>query len=73
MENLTGTNGVVGGKIYMVEIHGRKIDSYRVLAETPTHFIFSISNDASVEVFETAKKDIVGIFEVKDWVNTQTS
>ncbi|AGK53967.1 hypothetical protein B1NLA3E_11065 [Bacillus sp. 1NLA3E] len=69
MKNLANTKAVLAGKIYMIEIQDGKLDSFRVLTETPTHYIFSVSSDESVEVFEMAKKDIVGIYEVKDWVN----
>ncbi|MGJ7922648.1 hypothetical protein [Neobacillus sp. LXY-4] len=71
MRNLALTNEVISGKVYMVKLAGSEIDSFRVLTETPTHYIFSFSNDESVEVFEKAKKDIVGIYEVKEWVDTE--
>jgi hypothetical protein len=71
MKNLMLTNEIVTGKIYMVETLDGKVDPLRVLAETATHFIFTLTNDDSVEVFEKAKTDISGIFEVKEWVKAQ--
>ena len=51
----------------MVEMNDGEISSFRVLSETPTHYIFSYSTDETVEVFEKAKHEVNGIFEVREW------
>lgn len=71
LKNLADTLDFVTGKIYMVEVQDGNVERYRVLAETPTHFIFYKGNDDSVDVIEKAKNEIVGIYEVKDWVDSQ--
>ncbi|WP_040208989.1 BRCT domain-containing protein [Neobacillus jeddahensis] len=71
MKNLVSTNEVVIGKVYMVEMQDGEISSFRVLNETPTHFIFSYSTNETVDVFEKAKKDVFGIFEVREWWDTK--
>jgi hypothetical protein len=73
MKNIALSNAIISGKVYMVETKDGMTDSYRVITETPTHFIFSFSNEESVEVFEKAKKEIAGIYEVKEWLNSQPS
>lgn len=67
MKNLAAVNGVISGKVYMVEMTDGEISSFRVLNETPTHFIFAYSTNETVEVFEKAKKEVIGIFEVREW------
>lgn len=71
MKNLAFTNEVQNGKVYMVEMQDGEISSFRILSETPTHYIFSYSTDETVEVFEKAKKELIGIFEVRDWWDTK--
>jgi uncharacterized membrane-anchored protein len=71
MRNLAAANDVVSGKVYMVEMKDGEISSFRVLSETPTHYIFSYSTDESVEVFEKAKNEVIGIFEVREWWDNQ--
>ncbi|WP_318503091.1 hypothetical protein [Bacillus sp. T3] len=71
LENLAHTLEFVSGKIYMVEAQDGTVERYRVLAETPSHFIFYKGNDENVDVIEKAKNEIVGIYEVKDWVDSQ--
>lgn len=73
LKNLAHTNTFVSGKIYMVEAKDGNVERYRVLAETPTHFIFYKGDGDNVDVIEKAKKDIVGIYEVKDWVDSRES
>jgi hypothetical protein len=67
LKNLAAVNGVISGKVYMVEMTDGEISSFRVLNETPTHFIFAYSTNETVEVFEKAKKEVIGIFEVREW------
>ena len=71
MKNLMVDHELLTGIVYMVETNDGKLDSFRVLTETPTHYIFSFSNDDSVEVFEKAKKEIRAIYDVKEWVSSQ--
>lgn len=71
MENLALNERVIAGKVYMVEMQSGDVESYRVISETPTHFILSFSINDSVEVFPKAKKEIIGIYEVKEWLETQ--
>lgn len=73
LKNLALTNEFISGKIYMVEAQDGNVERYRVLAETPTHFIFYKGDGDNVDVIEKAKKDIVGIYEVKDWVDSRES
>lgn len=67
MKNRLHDNHIVPGKLYMVKANGEDAQSLRILSETPTHFIFSLSNGESVEVFEKAKEQLDGIYEIKDW------
>lgn len=67
MRNLAAANDVLSGKVYMVEMKDGEISSFRVLSETPTHYFFSYSTDETVEVFEKAKNEVIGIFEVREW------
>ncbi|MEH6908746.1 hypothetical protein [Neobacillus drentensis] len=67
MRNLVAANDVLSGKVYMVEMKDGEISSFRVLSETPTHYILSYSTDETVEVFEKAKNEVSGIFEVREW------
>ncbi|WP_066254635.1 hypothetical protein [Neobacillus drentensis] len=67
MRNLAAANDVLSGKVYMVEMKDGEISSFRVLSETPTHYILSYSTDETVEVFEKAKNEVLGIFEVREW------
>lgn len=67
MKNLADANDVLTGKVYMVEMKDGEISSFRVLSETPTHYIFSYSTDETVQVFEKAKDEVIGIFEVREW------
>jgi hypothetical protein len=67
MKNLASTDVVQCGKVYMVEMQDGEISSFRVLSETPTHYIFSYSTNENVEVFEKAKNEVIGIFEVREW------
>ena len=55
----------------MVEAQNGNVERFRVLAETPSHFIFYKGNDENVDVVEKAKNEIVGIYEVKDWVDSR--
>lgn len=71
MKNLAQTNEILSGKVYMVEMEDGEITSFRVLSETPTHYIFSYSTTETVEVFEKAKKEVIGIFEVREWWDTK--
>ncbi|MCL6572654.1 MAG: hypothetical protein K6T88_13370 [Bacillus sp. (in: Bacteria)] len=67
MMNLALTDELLSGKVYMVELKDGEITSFRLLSETPTHYIFSYTTDESEEVFEKAKKEVKGIFEVREW------
>jgi hypothetical protein len=67
LKNLADANDVLTGKVYMVEMNDGEISSFRVLSETPTHYIFSYSTDETVQVFEKAKHEVIGIFEVREW------
>ncbi|WP_066062855.1 hypothetical protein [Neobacillus soli] len=67
MKNLVLTNDVLNGKVYMIEMQGGEISSFRVLNETPTHYILSYSTNETVEVFEKEKNEVIGIFEVREW------
>ncbi len=71
MKNLAAANDVLSGKVYMVEMKDGEISSFRILSETPTHYIFSYSTNETVEVFEKAKKEVIGIFEVREWWDTK--
>ncbi|WHY75165.1 hypothetical protein QNH20_13490 [Neobacillus sp. WH10] len=71
MKNLALTNEILNGKVYMVEMQDGEISSFRILSETPTHYIFSYSTNESVEVFEKSKNDVNGIFDVREWWNAQ--
>ena len=71
MRNLVAANDVLSGKVYMVEMKDGEISSFRVLSETPTHYILSYSTDETVEVFEKAKNEVSGIFEVREWWDNQ--
>ncbi|MEH7072726.1 hypothetical protein [Neobacillus drentensis] len=70
MRNLIDNNEVLTGKVYMVEMKDGEISSFRVLSETPTHYILSYSTNETVEVFEKQKSDVIGIFEVREWWDT---
>ena len=70
MKNLAAKNEVLTGNVYMVEMKDGEISSFRVLSETPTHYILSYSTNETVEVFEKAKNDVIGIFEVREWWDT---
>jgi hypothetical protein len=63
---MTAAN-IILGKIYMVEEIDGKIQTLRIINETPTHYIFSSSSNDSVEVFEMAKQEIRGIHDIKEW------
>jgi hypothetical protein len=71
MKNLAEANDVLSGTVYMVEMKDGEISSFRVLSETPTHYIFSYSTNETVEVFEKAKNEVIGIFEVREWWDTK--
>lgn len=71
MENLALTNRILTGKVYMIEMQDGEISSFRVINETPSHYIFSYTTNETVEVFEKAKNEIVGIFEVREWWDTK--
>jgi uncharacterized membrane-anchored protein len=73
MKNLAEANDVLSGTVYMVEMKDGEISSFRVLSETPTHYIFSYSTNETVEVFEKAKNEVIGIFEVREWWDTKGS
>jgi hypothetical protein len=66
--NITPVETVISGNVYMVEMANGEIDSFRVVTETPTHYIFSFSVDGAVEVFEKAKSEVIGIYDVKEWL-----
>lgn len=51
----------------MVELKQELPRILRVLTETPTHLIFVIEEELGSNVFEQSKKDIKGIYEIKDW------
>jgi len=65
------TNEILNGKVYMVEMQDGEISSFRILNETPTHYIFSYSTSETVEVFEKSKNEINGIFDVREWWDFQ--
>jgi hypothetical protein len=67
MKNLAVTDEILTGKVYMVEMQDGEISSFRVMNETPTHYILSYTTSETVEVFEKAKNEIIGIFEVREW------
>jgi uncharacterized membrane-anchored protein len=67
MKNLALTDELLSGKVYMVELKDGEITSFRLLSETPTHYIFSYTTDETEEVFEKAKEEVNGIFEVREW------
>ncbi|MFJ7726245.1 hypothetical protein ACIQXV_08775 [Neobacillus sp. NPDC097160] len=71
MKNLAQTNEILDGKVYMVEMEDGEITSFRVVSETPTHYIFSYSTTESVEVFEKSKNEVNGIFDVREWWDSQ--
>lgn len=71
MKNLALTNEILSGKVYMVEMQDGEISSFRILSETPTHYIFSYSTNESVEVFEKSKNEVNGIFDVREWWDSQ--
>ncbi|MEH7356971.1 hypothetical protein V7150_26050 [Neobacillus drentensis] len=71
MINLALTNEILNGKVYMVEMQDGEISSFRILSETPTHYIFSYSTNETVEVFEKSKNEVNGIFDVREWWNAQ--
>lgn len=71
MRNFASIEHVVPGKVYMVEMKNGKAESYRVLTETPTHYILSFSKDGGVEVFDQSKENILGIYEIKEWLENQ--
>jgi hypothetical protein len=70
MKNLMLTNEAVAGNVYMVEMNGEEPKSFRMISETPTHFILSFTKNDFVEVFEKSKADIKGIYNIKEWLNT---
>jgi hypothetical protein len=67
MRNLAVTNDDLSGKVFMVEMKDGEISSFRILSETPTHYIFSYSTNETVEVFEKEKNEVIGIYEVREW------
>jgi len=71
MKNLALTNELLNGKVYMVEMQDGEISSFRILSETPTHYIFSYSTNETVEVFEKSKNEVNGIFDVREWWDSQ--
>ncbi|MEO2076063.1 MAG: hypothetical protein ABGX20_11905 [Bacillus sp. (in: firmicutes)] len=71
MENLAVMGEVQSGSVYMFEMQDGEISSFRVLSETPSHFILSYSTTETVEVFEKAKNEISGIYEVREWWDTK--
>jgi hypothetical protein len=71
MKNLALTDELLSGKVYMVELKDGEITSFRLLGEIPTHYIFSYTTDETEEVFEKAKSDVIGIFEVREWWDTK--
>jgi len=71
MINLALTNEILNGKVYMVEMQDGEISSFRILSETPTHYIFSYSTNETVEVFEKSKNEVNGIFDVREWWDSQ--
>ncbi|MBT2736047.1 hypothetical protein [Bacillus sp. ISL-7] len=73
MKNLAEANDVLTGKVYMVEMKDGEISSFRLMGESSTHYIFSYSTNETVEVFEKAKNEVIGIFEVREWWDTKGS
>jgi hypothetical protein len=73
MKNLAEANDVLTGKVYMVEMKDGEISSFRLMGESSTHYIFSYSTNEAVEVFEKAKNEVIGIFEVREWWDTKGS
>jgi hypothetical protein len=73
MKNLAEANDVLTGKVYMVEMKDGEISSFRIMGESSTHYIFSYSTNEAVEVFEKAKNEVIGIFEVREWWDTKGS
>jgi hypothetical protein len=71
VENLAFTEEIISGKVYMVEMQNGETNSFLVLSETPTHYIFSFTTDETVEVVEKAKKEVIGIYDVKEWWNSK--
>lgn len=72
MQNLLNTNLVMCGNVYVIEMENGETNSYRIIGETPSHYILSSTKeDGAVEVFEKAKKDLTGIFDVREWWSTQ--
>jgi hypothetical protein len=67
MRNLAVTNDDLSGKVFMVEMKDGEISSFRIMSETPTHYIFSYSTNETVEVFEKEKNEVIGIYEVREW------
>jgi hypothetical protein len=66
--NITPVEKIITGNVYMVEMADGAVDSFRVLTETPTHYILSYSIDGAVEVFEKTKSEIKAIYDVKEWL-----
>ncbi len=59
MKNLTFTEEVLPGKVYVIEMQGGETNSFLLISETPTHYIFSYTtDDGEVEVFEKSKQEI---------------
>ncbi|MEH7375560.1 MULTISPECIES: hypothetical protein [Bacillaceae] len=73
MRNLVAENEDMSGKVYMVEMKDGEISSFRIIGETSTHYIFSYSTNETVEVFEKAKNEVIGIFEVREWWDSKGS
>ncbi|MEY2193095.1 hypothetical protein AB7942_10170 [Neobacillus sp. BF23-41] len=73
MRNLAAENEDMSGKVYMVEMKDGEISSFRIIGETSTHYIFSYSTNETVEVFEKAKNEVIGIFEVREWWDSKGS
>lgn len=71
MKNVAATDEVLNGKVYMVEMLDGEINSFLILNETPTHYIFSFSKDDTVEVFQKSKEEVVGVYEVREWWDSQ--
>lgn len=61
------TKQIILGKMYMVETNDGKTQSLRIISETESHYIFSVVTDQSNEVFEKAKSEIIGIYDIKEW------
>ena len=66
MRNLANGTALTGS-VYMVKYQDGETNSFRILAETPSHFIFTYTEGDSATVFEKAKKEIAVIYEVKEW------